>query len=208
MTPRTDLIASSDDEMALCVAKRPPVAATPRRDRWCPRRPAGAIPSLRSRQVADGPTTPDPTGAPGGCRRPPSVAPKASLVGRGVSELTVSFERRGGVLVARLAGNLDIDTVPALHEQVAAASRTRTPLVLDLSLVDLMDSSGLGALIALRNRAAADGRQLGLVSGDGQLRDVLGIAGLERAFLHAPDVDSACSLLAERIRQPNPPRTR
>lgn len=207
MTPRAALTLSSDDEMALGSATRPPAAAVaPRRDRWCARRPAGAMPSLRSGQVAGEPATGDPTGAPGGCRRPTSAGPNASPGGSAVSELAVSFERRGDVVVARLAGNLDIYTVPVLHERLAAAVRTRTPLVLDLSLVHLLDSSGLGALIALRNRAVADGRRLGLVSGDGQLRDVLGIAGLDLAFLHAPDIDSACSLLAEGIRSGDPRR--
>jgi anti-sigma B factor antagonist len=112
-----------------------------------------------------------------------------------VSELAVSFERRGEVVVVRLAGNLDIYTVPAYRSRVAAAARAETPLVVDLRQVDLLDSSGLGALIALRNRAVAAGHRLGLVSGDGQLRDILVIAGLDRAFAHAPDVDTACSLV-------------
>jgi anti-sigma B factor antagonist len=112
-----------------------------------------------------------------------------------VSELAVSFERRGEVVVARLAGHLDIYTVPALRSRLTTAVPAETPLVLDLRGLELLDSSGLGALIALRNRAVAAGHRLGLVSEDGQLRDVLVIAGLDRAFVRAHDVDTACSLV-------------
>lgn len=107
----------------------------------------------------------------------------------------MSFERRGEVMVARLAGHLDIYTVPALRSRITTAVRAETPLVLDLRGLELLDSSGLGALIALRNRAVAAGRRLGLVSEDGQLRDVLLIAGLDRAFVHSRDVDTACALV-------------
>lgn len=113
----------------------------------------------------------------------------------------MSIERRGDVVVVRLTGNLDIYTVPALRSRVTEAARTEAPLVLDLREVDLLDSSGLGALIALRNRAVAAGFRLGLVSDDGQVRDVLVIAGLERAFIHACDVDTACS----RVTATDPP---
>ncbi len=107
----------------------------------------------------------------------------------------MSSECRGEVVVARLAGHLDISTVPALRSRLTTAVRAETPLVLDLRGLELLDSSGLGALIALRNRAVAAGLRLGLVSEDGQLRDVLVIAGLDRAFAHAPDVDTACWLV-------------
>jgi anti-sigma B factor antagonist len=109
-----------------------------------------------------------------------------------VSELALSVERRGDVVVVRLTGNLDTYSVPALRSRVAAVGRTEAPLVLDVRRVDLLDSAGLGALIALRNRAVAAGYRLGLVSEDGQLRDVLVIAGLDRAFVHARDVETAC----------------
>jgi anti-sigma B factor antagonist len=127
---------------------------------------------------------------PGGSPVPPRERPP-----RKVSELAVSLERRGEVVVVKLAGNLDIYTVPTLRSRVAGAARAETPLVLDLRRVELLDSSGLGALIALRNRAVAGGCRLALVSEAGRLRDVLVIAGLDRAFVHAGDVDTACSLV-------------
>lgn len=114
---------------------------------------------------------------------------------RKVSELAVSFERRADVLVIRLAGHLDIYTVPALQSRVATRSQAETPIVIDLREVELLDSSGLGILIAIRNRSQQAGCRLGVVSDDGQLRDVLMIAGLDRAFVQACDVDAACALV-------------
>jgi len=199
MTLRAVFTVDSDDVISPAGASRPltdPVP--PRHDWWCARRSAGEMPSLGSRLTGRVRTVGDATAAPGVPRLAPSAGSMASPRGRAVSELAVSFERRGDVVVARLAGNLDIYTVSALNDHLATVDWTRTPLVLDLTRIDLLGSSGLGALIVLRNRAAADGRWVGLVSGDGQLRDVLGIAGLDQAFLHARDIDSACSLLAQR----------
>jgi anti-anti-sigma factor len=128
-----------------------------------------------------------------------------------VSELAVSVERRADVLVVRLQGHLDIYTVPVLRSRLSTAARTQTPLVLDLRRVTLLDSSGLGALIGLRNRAVAAGRRLGLVSDDAHLRELLVIAGLHQVFVHARDVDTACSLLSpdgagEMAARPGPAR--
>lgn len=114
---------------------------------------------------------------------------------RNVSQLAVSFERRADVLVIRLVGHLDIYTVPALRTRVATSTQAETPIVIDLREVELLDSSGLGVLIALRNRSQQAGRRLGVVSDDGQLRDVLMIAGLDRAFVQTCDVDAACALV-------------
>lgn len=114
---------------------------------------------------------------------------------RKVSELAVSFERRADVIVIRLAGHLDIYTVPALRNRVTTSTQPETPIVIDLREVELLDSSGLGVLIAIRNRSQQAGRRVGVVSDDGQLRDVLIIAGLDRAFVQTRDVDAACALV-------------
>jgi stage II sporulation protein AA (anti-sigma F factor antagonist) len=84
-------------------------------------------------------------------------------------------------LVAFLEGDLDLHTVKGIREQVDAAlekSGART-LLLDLSRVSFMDSSGLGFILGryrfLRERK---GRVI-LVSPRAQVRRVLALSGVE-----------------------------
>ena len=71
--------------------------------------------------------------------------------------------------VVRVAGEVDIDTVPALRASLGAAIRSGGPVVLDLSGVTFMDSSGFGVLAAAQ-------RQAGVLGGTLRLRGVSGRA--------------------------------
>ena len=62
--------------------------------------------------------------------------------------------------------------------------------MIDLTDVTLLDSSGLGALVSLLNRARAGEGQLGLVCPHRRLRRVFEITGLRRAFVFGDDLES------------------
>jgi anti-anti-sigma factor len=66
---------------------------------------------------------------------------------------TASQQREGGVFVVTVAGELDISTAPQLEQMLAtvAASKPRTVL-LELTDVGFLDSSGLRVLIAFRKQ--------------------------------------------------------
>lgn len=62
------------------------------------------------------------------------------------------------VVVARVAGDLDIITSDSVRAQLTAqADRRGGTLVLDLSDVGFIDSSGLGALVALHRHVEGRG---------------------------------------------------
>ena len=69
--------------------------------------------------------------------------------------------------------------------------------MIDLTDVTLLDSSGLGALVSLLNRARTGHGQLGLICPHRRLRRVFEITGLRRAFVFGDDLDGAPAALAQ-----------
>ena len=68
--------------------------------------------------------------------------------------------------------------------------------MIDLTDVTLLDSSGLGALVSLLNRARAGQGQLGLICPHRRLRRVFEITGLRRAFVFGDDLETVAAGLA------------
>ena len=69
--------------------------------------------------------------------------------------------------------------------------------MIDLTDVTLLDSSGLGALVSLLNRARTGDGQLGLICPHRRLRRVFEITGLRRAFVFGDDLDDVLAALAK-----------
>jgi len=87
-----------------------------------------------------------------------------------------------GTCSVSLSGEIDL----AVSDDVVTAVRscfTRAEHVeVDLSEVSFIDSSGLGALVLLRNEAIQQGKQLTLVQVSAATRRLLQITGLESSF--------------------------
>jgi len=89
-----------------------------------------------------------------------------------------------GTAVLRVAGELDLASAQQLTDEVAErlADHARE-VVLDLREVSLIDSSGAGALLAVRRRCERGGSRLVLVlSAGGAVRRLLARLELERLF--------------------------
>ncbi len=104
--------------------------------------------------------------------------------------LEISTHELGATSVLALTGELDIYTVPMFRGALEAHDPARTRLIVDLSEVSLLDSSGLGALVSILNRTREGQGQLGLVCPQRQIRRVFEITGLRRAFVFGDDVAS------------------
>lgn len=103
------------------------------------------------------------------------------------SALRVAIEVDEDVVLVALTGPLDIYTVPGFRREVDPYALAGDQILIDLTGVTLIDSSGLGALVSLRNRAHRDGlRMLGLVCPQRRLLRVFEITGLRRAFRFGP----------------------
>jgi anti-sigma B factor antagonist len=67
------------------------------------------------------------------------------------------------MLLAEVRGSLDVENAPALSEKLRPLCDPETVLVVDLSRAEYVDSSGLKALLALRDRLDGTGGELFLV---------------------------------------------
>jgi anti-sigma B factor antagonist len=82
-----------------------------------------------------------------------------------------------------LTGSLDIATSPTVRAALIEASeRGSHRLIVDLSHVDFLDSTGLGALIGGQRRAKEFGGEVRLVAKEGQILRLLRITGLLKVF--------------------------
>ena len=137
-------------------------------------------------------------------RPTPATKSRTGRDARHVSALDIGVERRGGVVVLHLTGELDIYTADQLRTALGRSDPRDTPLVIDLRRVDFVDSCGLGSLIVLHNRAATADRRIAVVSNGDNIREILRIAGMEDSFLHADDVATACTAVLGSVPEPVP----
>lgn len=82
-----------------------------------------------------------------------------------------------------ISGELDIATAAVLRDRISAVlDDTVLPVIIDLSRVSFCDASGLTMLITLRRRANAYGRTVALAGPRPNVRKLLRITSLDRAF--------------------------
>jgi anti-sigma B factor antagonist len=97
-----------------------------------------------------------------------------------------------GIVVIRSAGRLNMASAPQLRAVVsesAAAGRSR--IVVDLSAIVFMDSSGLGALIGGLKTARQVGGDLRIAAPTEQVATVLGLTNLDRVLRPFATVEDA-----------------
>ena len=98
-----------------------------------------------------------------------------------------------GVAVLTLEGRLNMTSAPSLRsavEQLSDAGRAR--VVVDLSDVSFMDSSGLGALIAGLKRCRQNQGDLRITGVNTQVGTVLRLTNLDRVLRPHDSVEAAC----------------
>lgn len=110
-----------------------------------------------------------------------------------MADFSASGDRISDTLaVMRLTGEIDLYTSPrvrsAMLEYLDAGC---TSLIVDLSEVDYLDSSGLGTLVAGLKRSKEHGGQVYLVSPKPRIARVLEVTGLNDVFSVLDSVDEA-----------------
>jgi anti-sigma B factor antagonist len=90
------------------------------------------------------------------------------------------------LLVVR--GELDISSAPKFRESVSAAEGEAARLVMDLSELEFIDSSGLQVLLEEKKRLSADGRELVIVCANPKVLDLFRLTG----------VDKVCTVVSSR----------
>ena len=117
-----------------------------------------------------------------------------------LQRLTVSlrggFEQKDGCLVFHFTGQLDAYSENQFMEYVADVLKAnKLPAVLDLSKIDFLDSSGLGALVQLAKQCT-DAKRSFLLVGNTRVTQTIKLVRLEE-FLHlVEDLPTALNQLA------------
>ena len=117
-----------------------------------------------------------------------------------LQRLTVSlrggFEQKDGCLVFHFTGQLDAYSEKQFMEYVADVLKAnKLPSVFDLSKIDFLDSSGLGALVQLAKQCS-DAKRLFLLVGNTRVTQTIKLVRLDE-FLHlVEDLPTALNQLA------------
>jgi anti-anti-sigma factor len=107
-------------------------------------------------------------------------------------------QRDDDVVVARLSGELDISAAERTGMKIAdAVPSSARGLVVDMSGLEFMDSSGVSMLFTLARQVGSHRQQLRVVAPPGRpVSRVLQIVEFERAAPVDADVDSAVAEIA------------
>lgn len=100
-------------------------------------------------------------------------------------ELSIDLktENGGETLVFKLRGSLDLATAPTVRAALSEATeKGGHHLIVDLTQLEFLDSTGLGVLIGAHRRAAEHGGSFRLVVSEGPISRLLNITGLIAVF--------------------------
>jgi len=106
--------------------------------------------------------------------------------------IDLATERNGTVQLFRLTGNLDVATSPTLRAALMeAAEHEDHSIVVDLTQLEFLDSTGLGALIGAHRRASERKGSFRIVAHEGQILRLLRITGLLDVLPVYPTIEVA-----------------
>jgi len=87
-----------------------------------------------------------------------------------------------GVSIVSLMGELDLSTIPTVESRLFDQLRTQSGVIVDLTGLSFIDSSGIGLLIQAF-RSTGDGGKLPIVISEGsQVERVFRLVGIDRAL--------------------------
>lgn len=94
--------------------------------------------------------------------------------------LSVSVEADGDAVTLAARGEMDLATADIVHrELVKAEASDARRIILDLSGVEFIDSSGLKVLVYAARRSNSDSNRLAVMPGTGQVAKMLKLTGIE-----------------------------
>jgi len=107
-------------------------------------------------------------------------------------ELSLSTRSLADHTVLEVGGEVDVYTAPRLRERlVELVEGGARSVIIDLSRVEFLDSTGLGVLVGALKRLRAAGGSLGLVCGQERLLKIFRITALDRVFSLFDTVEAA-----------------
>lgn len=109
-------------------------------------------------------------------------------------------------VIITVVGEIDADSALALDQALTTAAGISPCLIIDMTKLEFMDSTGLGTLIeAWRRMREADGGWVSLVHPTRAVRRLLGHAGLQQSFDVYESLAAALTAATEATRQSHHP---
>ena len=106
--------------------------------------------------------------------------------------LDVTTEDRNGLVHMALVGELDLSSVAKVQEELRRIEADApATLVVDLSKLTFLDSTGLRCIVTADERARNDGRRIVIVRGPDAVQRVFAITRLEERLEIVDDAASA-----------------
>lgn len=106
--------------------------------------------------------------------------------------LDIQVEQMGRSAVISVRGEVDLYSSPALRQEIKKQVKKKPEvLVIELSRVDYMDSSGVATLVEGLKNIGKKGGQLKLAGLTDPVRQVFKFAHLDKVFEIFPDLDKA-----------------
>ena len=104
--------------------------------------------------------------------------------------LRIDTTTTGSGPVVRVTGEVDLRTSPQLRRQLLQLLEQRPQrLVVDLSQVGYMDSSGVGTMVEIKRRIERDGGEVILSGLQTRVRSIFEITQLDKFFRIVPSAD-------------------
>ena len=110
--------------------------------------------------------------------------------------MAVDMREVDGVAVLALSGDIDLQSSPAVRQQLLASFDKHDRVVVDLSGVTYIDSSGVASLVEAFQLARKKNGSFGLVNVSNAVMRVLSLARLDRVFSIHPTVEAAVAARA------------
>lgn len=109
----------------------------------------------------------------------------------------LSTDQRGNILVVKVEDKrIDASKAPAFKDEMTRCIEAgQNQIVLDLSQVDFIDSSGLGALVSCLKRLGPRG-SLAVAGATGAVSRLFTLTRMDRVFALHPDVEAAVEQLS------------
>ena len=100
----------------------------------------------------------------------------------------------GAIALVEVEGDVDMYSSPELRQTLQRlTAEKRQTIVVDLSGVDFMDSSGIATLVQTLKESRPFGGEVRLASPGGNVLRVLKLSNLTTLFAVFPTVDEACA---------------
>lgn len=110
--------------------------------------------------------------------------------------LECTYVRRNGAGIVRVSGEVDLPNVHLLAKMLDVALDDRRTIIVDLTRVSAIDSTGLNVLIRVHEQCAVRKANMAVVYTSKNVRRIFSVLSLENVFRTFTTVDAALRVLS------------